>query len=150
LTSEEKTKLTQGDFSRLLKESQECSEQDKLDEMNRRVESYPASDAQIRVLNNLREKGKIQGIPENVTRSAASQMINDAVADEPMMPQQLAIIEEKIADNLLPPLTSEEKAKLTQGDFSRLIKESRERSRRTSRLQATPVISKKPNRGMDL
>jgi hypothetical protein len=47
-------------------------------------------------------------------------------------------------------LTSEEKAKLTQGDFSRLIKESRERLRKTSRLQATPVISKKPNRGMDL
>ena len=86
---------------------------------------YPASDSQIKVLNDLREKGKIQDIPENVTRSAASQMINDALAGEPIAPQQLAIIEKKIANNQLPALTQEEKAKLTQSDFSRLLKESR-------------------------
>ncbi len=86
---------------------------------------YPASDSQMKVLNDLREQGKIQEIPENVTRTAASQMINDALAGEPIAPQQLAIIEKKIANNLLPALTSKEKAKLTQGDFSRLLKESR-------------------------
>jgi hypothetical protein len=86
---------------------------------------YPASDSQLKVLDELREQGKIQEIPESVTRSAASQMINDALAGEPIAPQQLAIIEKKIANNQLPALTSEEKAKLTQGDFSRLLKESR-------------------------
>jgi len=85
---------------------------------------YPASDSQMKVLDDLREKGKIQDIPENVTRSAASQMINDALAGEPIAPQQLVIIEKKIANNQLPALTSEEKDKLTQGDFSRLLKES--------------------------
>ena len=86
---------------------------------------YPASDAQLKLLDELREKGKIQEIPENVTRSAASQMINDALAGEPIAPNQMAIIEKKIANHQLPAMTQEEKAQLTQGDFSRLMKESR-------------------------
>ncbi|MFA6715707.1 MAG: hypothetical protein WC082_09425 [Victivallales bacterium] len=111
---------------------------------------YPAYDSQLKVLDDLRERGKIDEIPENMTQRAASKMINDALADEPIAPQQLAIIEKKIADNLLSPLTSEEKTRLTQGDFSRLLKESLRRSRKTSSLRPTPVISKKPSRGMDL
>ncbi len=88
---------------------------------------YPASVSQMNVLNDLKEKGKIQEIPENVTRSVASKIINDAFAGEPIAPQQMAILEKKIANNQLPDLTPEEKVKLTQGDFSRLMKESRTR-----------------------
>ncbi|MFA6717357.1 MAG: hypothetical protein WCS27_18395, partial [Victivallaceae bacterium] len=164
LTSEEKSKLTQRDFVRLLEESRERkaaaerAEQEKqeqipkpeLEQVTREPVSYPASNSQMKVLDDLRERGKIQEIPENMTQRAASKIINDALADEPIAPQQLAIIEKKIASNELPPLTSEEKTKLTQGDFSRLLKESLKRSRKTSSLRTAPVISKKPSRGMDL
>ena len=67
-------------------------------------------------------KGKIQEIPENLTRNTASQLINDSTAGEPLAPQQMAIIERKIAENKIPNLSEEDKAKLTQKDFARLMK----------------------------
>lgn len=99
---------------------------------------YPASESQMQVLNDLREKGKIQEIPENVTRSAASQMINEAFANDPIAPQQMAILEKKIANNQIPNMTSDEKAKLTQGDFARLMKESRSREAEKQKAPEAP------------
>ena len=79
----------------------------------------------MKLLEELREKGKIQEIPENLTRNTASQLINDSPAGEPLAPQQMAIIERKIAENKIPNLSEEDKAKLTQKDFARLMKESK-------------------------
>ena len=85
----------------------------------------PPTEAQMKLLEELREKGKIQEIPENLTRNTASQLINDSTAGEPLAPQQMAIIERKIAENKIPNLSEEDKAKLTQKDFARLMKESK-------------------------
>ena len=86
---------------------------------------HPATERQIKVLKELQEKGKIPEIPANITREAASQLITDVSNGEPISPQQLAILDRKIAENKLPFLSDEEKAKLTQGDFTRLLKESK-------------------------
>ena len=96
---------------------------------------YPASDSQMKLLNDLKEKGKIQEIPENLTNRMASQMINDALASDPIAPHQLAIIEKKIANNQLPAMSKKELSNLTQGDFSRLMKESRSKEAATQEQQ---------------
>lgn len=82
----------------------------------------PASDAQKKVLAELREKGKIQEIPDNVSKEMASQMIKDAVANDPISPSQMTIIEKRIANHQIPPMTPEQKAKLTQKDFAEIMK----------------------------
>ena len=86
---------------------------------------HPATERQIKVLKELQEKGKIPEIPANITREAASQLITDVSNGEPISPQQLAILDRKIAENKIPVLSDADKAKLTQGDFTRLLKESK-------------------------
>ncbi len=107
---------------------------------------YPASESQMQVLNDLREKGKIQEIPPEITRSAASQMINDAFANDPIAPQQMAILEKKIANNQIPNMTPDEKAKLTQGDFARLMKESRSREAEKQKASESPAKEHSKNK----
>ena len=86
---------------------------------------HPATERQIKVLKELQEKGKIPEIPANITREAASQLITDVSNGELISPQQLAILDRKIAENKIPVLSDADKAKLTQGDFTRLLKESK-------------------------
>ena len=105
---------------------------------------YPASDAQKKVLSELLEKGKIQEIPENISTKEASQMISDALAGDPIAPHQVEILEKKIAQNLLPQMSDAEKAKLTQGDFSRLIKMSHAASK--SQEQKSPAKEQTKNK----
>ncbi len=82
----------------------------------------PASDSQRKVLDELLEKGKIPEIPDNLSREAASQMIKDALSADPISQRQLDIVEKRIANHQIPPMTPEQKANLTQKDFSELMK----------------------------
>ena len=82
----------------------------------------PATDSQRKVLDELLEKGKIPEIPDNLSKEAASQMIKDAVSADPISQRQLDIVEKRIANHQIPPMTPEQKAKLTQKDFSELMK----------------------------
>ena len=82
----------------------------------------PATEAQRKVLDELLEKGKIPEIPENISKEAASQMIKDAVSADPITQRQMDIIEKRIANHQIPPMTREQKAKLTQKEFSELMK----------------------------
>lgn len=107
---------------------------------------YPASDSQMKLLNDLKEKGKIQEIPENVTSKMASQMITDSMANDPIAPHQLSIIEKKIANNQLPAMSEKELSGLTQGDFTRLMKESRSKEAATQEQQK-PAQEHSKNKG---
>ena len=86
---------------------------------------HPATERQMKVLKELQEQGKIHEVPSNITREAASRLINDVSAGEPIAPQQLAILERKIAEHKIPVLSEKDKATLTQGDFVRMLKESK-------------------------
>ena len=82
----------------------------------------PVTDAQRKALDELLEKGKIQEIPDNLSKEAASQMIKDAVSADPISQRQLDIIEKRIANHQISPMTPEQKANLTQKEFSEIMK----------------------------
>lgn len=82
----------------------------------------PATEAQRKVLEELREKGKIPELPDNLSKEAASRMIKEAVSADPISPRQMDIIEKRIANHQIPPMTPEQKAGLTQRDFAELMK----------------------------
>ena len=82
----------------------------------------PATEAQRKVLEELREKGKIPELPDNLSKEAASRMIKEAVSADPISPRQMDIIEKRIANHQIPPMTPEQKAGLTQRNFAELMK----------------------------
>lgn len=102
---------------------------------------YPASDAQLKVLEELRNKGKVGEIPPELTNKAASKMIADAIAGDPISPQQLAFLEKKIANNQIPPMSDEEKKALTQSKFNDLIKIRREPEKEPEKTKAPEVAA---------
>ena len=120
IPNEEFSSMTRAEASRLIDIGME-----KLPRSEQKItpaSEIPASDAQKKVLAELREKGKIQEIPDNVSKEMASQMIKDAVANDPISPSQMTIIEKRIANHQIPPMTPEQKAKLTQKDFAEIMK----------------------------
>lgn len=120
IPNEEFASMTRGEASKLIDIGM-----GKLDRSEQKVtpaSEIPASDAQKKALAELREKGKIQEIPDNVSKEMASRMIKDAVANDPISPSQLSIIEKRIANHQIPPMTPEKMANLKQKDFAEIMK----------------------------
>lgn len=86
---------------------------------------YPASDSQIKVLEELREKGKIQELPQNLTGKQADAMIKDATNNDPVGTNQIGILESKIAQGFLPQMSDDEKKNLNRGQFLDLIEKAK-------------------------
>ncbi len=86
---------------------------------------YPASDSQVKVLEDLREKGKIQEIPQNLTSKQADAMIKDATNNDPVGTNQIGILESKIAQGFLPQMSDDEKKSLNRGQFLDLIEKAK-------------------------
>ncbi len=90
---------------------------------------YPASDSQIKVLEELREKGKIQELPQNLTGKQADAMIKDATNNDPVGTNQIGILESKIAQGFLPQMSDDEKKNLNRGQFLDLIEKAKVKER---------------------
>ncbi len=86
---------------------------------------YPASDSQMKVLEDLREKGKIQEVPQNVTGRQADAIIKDATNNDPVGTNQIRILENKIAQGFLPQMSDDEKKNLNRGQFLNLIEKAK-------------------------
>ena len=65
----------------------------------------PASQAQINVLKQLQEAGKLKRIPENLSKTTASRLIKAAVADDPLHESQIRMLQERMAQHKIPKMS---------------------------------------------
>ena len=82
----------------------------------------PASQAQINVLKQLQEAGKLERIPENLSKTTASRLIKAAVADDPLHESQIRILQERMAQHKIPKMSPDQLSSLTQKDFTEIMK----------------------------
>ncbi len=103
---------------------------------------YPASNSQMKALEELREKGKIQEIPQNITSKQADAMIKDASNSDPIGTNQIRILENKIAQGFLPQMSDDEKKNLNRGGFLNLMDQAKENEKSKSQEQKPPAMEK--------
>lgn len=115
--------LTRGEASILVQVGKGELPKDKQPDFSGR--DYPVSESQIKVLEELREKGKIQEIPDNLTSKQADAMTRDATSNDPVGSNQIRILDKKIAQGFLPQMSDEEKKNLTRGKFLDLIDQAK-------------------------
>ena len=82
----------------------------------------PASQAQINVLKQLQEAGKLERIPENLSKTAASRLIKEAVADDPLHESQIRMLQERMEQHKIPKMSPDQLSSLTQKDFAEIMK----------------------------
>ena len=82
----------------------------------------PASQAQINVLKQLQEAGKLKRIPENLSKTTASRLIKAAVADDPLHESQIRMLQERMAQHKIPKMSPDQLSSLTQKDFAEIMK----------------------------
>ena len=83
----------------------------------------PASQEQINVLKQLQEAGKLERIPENLSKTTANQLIKEAVADDPLHESQIRMLQERMAQHKIPKMSPDQlSSSLTQKDFTEIMK----------------------------
>ena len=82
----------------------------------------PASQAQINVLKQLQEDGKLERIPENLSKTTANQLIKEAVANDPLHESQIRMLQERMAQHKIPKMSPDQLSSLTQKDFTEIMK----------------------------
>ena len=75
----------------------------------------PASQAQINVLKQLQEAGKLERIPENLSKTTANRLIKAAVS-------QIRMLQERMAQHKIPKMSPDQLSSLTQKDFAEIMK----------------------------
>ena len=82
----------------------------------------PASQAQINVLKQLQEDGKLERIPENLSKTTANQLIKEAVANDPLHESQIRMLQERMEQHKIPKMSPDQLSSLTQKDFTEIMK----------------------------
>lgn len=132
--------LTRGDASHLVQIGKGEIPRDQQPDFSKR--EYPASNSQMKALEELREKGKIQEIPQNITSRQADAMIKDASNSDPIGTNQIRILDNKIAQGFLPAMSDEEKKNLNRGGFLELMEKAQENEKSRPQEQKAPVPDK--------
>jgi hypothetical protein len=132
--------LTRGEASHLVQIGKGEIPRDQQPDFSKR--EYPASNSQMKALEELREKGKIQEIPQNITSKQADAMIKDASNSDPIGTNQIRILENKIAQGFLPAMNDEEKKNLNRGGFLELMEKAQENEKSRPQEQKPPAADK--------
>ncbi len=130
--------LTRGEASQLIQVGKGEIPRDQQPDFSSR--EYPVSESQMKVLEELQEKGKIPEIPQHITSKQADAIIQDAAGSDPIGPNQIKILDNKIAQGLLPEMSDEEKKNLNRGGFLKLV----DRAKENEKIQAKEKTPEAP------